>query len=123
MRTRRAILIGGPYHPPHVSEGEVVTCLIRGEMEVCGWSDAPLKWPIGRRQGTQYPGRQIVTEELARAIRTESNLAVCHWWGLSHTTVSLWRRKLNAEKITDGTFELIKAAGRRNSRRIARLRK
>lgn len=116
-------LIAGPYHPPKLRSGQIVTCLVRGEMEVCGWSDAPFKWPLGRRPGTRYLGRQIVTDELVRAIRTESSLAVCYWWGLSHTTVSQWRRKLGVEGITKGTFAAMKDSGAKNVRRIARERK
>jgi hypothetical protein len=116
-------LIAGPYHPPKLRLGAIVTCLVRGEIEFCGWSDAPIEWPLGRRPGTQYPGRQIVTDELARAIRTESNRAVCYWWGLSHTTVSTWRRKLGAEVITDGTFELIKQASMKHRRRLAQAKR
>jgi hypothetical protein len=34
----------------------------------------------------------LVTEELVRAIRTESAAALKHWWGVSPHTVWCWRR-------------------------------
>ena len=34
----------------------------------------------------------LVTEELARAVRTESVVALMYWFGVSHNTVCAWRR-------------------------------
>jgi hypothetical protein len=33
-------------------------------------------------------------EELVRAVRTESVVALMYWFGVSHNTVCLWRRTL-----------------------------
>jgi hypothetical protein len=115
-------LIAGPYAPTELQSGTVVTCLIRGQMEVCGMSDAPIRWPLGRRPGTQREGRVIVTEDLARAIRTESATAVGQWWGLSHTTVCEWRRALGVAEPTPGTWAAVKAAGARQVRRVQRMK-
>jgi hypothetical protein len=34
----------------------------------------------------------LITEELVRAVRTESSLAICYWFGVYKTTVWRWRQ-------------------------------
>jgi len=57
--------------------------------------------PIGRGR----PGL-LVEEELARAIRCESSLAVQHWWGASPRVVWCWRQALGVPRHNEGSLRL-----------------
>jgi hypothetical protein len=48
----------------------------------------------------------VVFKGLAKAIRRESNQAICHWWGITPQTVSKWRRLLGVKRATEGTSRL-----------------
>lgn len=65
-------------------------------------SAARIPWPYAFR------GRPflIVTKELARAVRNESNQAVAYWFGVQQQTVTKWRRALGVELATEGTRKL-----------------
>ena len=91
----------GKYRTPQFHIGQRVICLVRGEMMVTGMTDAPIPWPVGKRDR----GRRslIVCKELALAVRRESNKAICHWWGVSDTVVSKWRWALRMVDITEAT--------------------
>ena len=45
-------------------------------MTICGLSDAPIPWPIGRRGRGRHS--LIVYKGLAKAIRRESNQAIAY---------------------------------------------
>jgi hypothetical protein len=92
----------GTYRTPKVRYGRRVRCLVRGEVTVCGLTDAPIPWPIGAK----YAKCLIVFGDLARAVRRESNQAVAHWWGVSPQTVTIWRKALHVEPTTAGTSRL-----------------
>jgi hypothetical protein len=96
----------GTYRTPRVRVGRVLTCEARDcEVIVIGYSDARIPWPLGRRP--RVSGRAlIVFGDLARAVRTESNQAVCHWFGVSAQTVSKWRTALGVGPTNDGTHRL-----------------
>lgn len=47
-----------------------------------------------------------MTEELARALATESNQAIAYWWGVNAHTVSVWRKALGIPRATPGTSRL-----------------
>lgn len=97
-------LLYGPYEPPRVRPGEALFCERRQEdVIVGGYTDAPIPWPRARKKGRQS---LIVCCDLVRAIRTESELAITRWWGVSVTTVWTWRRALSVGRITDGTLTL-----------------
>jgi hypothetical protein len=49
----------------------------------------------------------IVCGDLARAVRVESETAVCHWWGVGICTVWTWRKALGVKRITKGASELL----------------
>lgn len=87
-------LIAGPYHPPACRKGDWLVDELDGLTEVGGWTDAPISWP--RRKGTSRPSL-ILTAELARAVRTESVAAICHWWSVGATKVWQWRKALGVD--------------------------
>src|SRR4051794_26450617 len=88
-------LCHGPYHPPRLQVGERTLCLLRDcEVVITSWSDAPISWPrcqpIGQRGGCGL----LLDEELARAVRCESALAIRLWWGAHAGVVWRWRKVL-----------------------------
>jgi hypothetical protein len=86
-------LLHGPYHPPALRRGDRTTCLSRdAEVVITGWSDAPISWPRCQRVGVRGGSGLLVTEELVRAIRTESSAAIQYWWGVGAENVWRWRK-------------------------------
>jgi hypothetical protein len=57
------------YVSPILQPGEVVTCLLRGAVQVVGMSEAPIPWPVGK-MGTHRS--LVLCGELAEAIRRVS---------------------------------------------------
>jgi hypothetical protein len=98
-------LLFGPYRTPRFRYGNAVFCDVRGEVTICGLSDAPIPWPVGKRGRAKS---LVVYRDLAEAVRRESNLAVAHWWGVSPQTVSLSRRELGVGPVTAGTARLLR---------------
>jgi hypothetical protein len=90
------------YKTPRCSIGQRVRCAVFGEVEVIGYSDAPLPWPVCRRGKWRV---SIVFRGLDRAVRRESEQAICHWWGIGYFSVRQWRRALGV-KATEGTTRL-----------------
>jgi hypothetical protein len=73
---------------------------------VHGWTDAPISWPVCRPlEGKGRPGI-LVEEELARALRGESALALWYWWGPSPSVVHCWRKALGVERFNEGSKRL-----------------
>jgi len=66
-------------------------------------SDARIPWPVGK---IAWARSLVVCGGLARAVRLESNQAVCHWWGVTPQTVSKWRKALGVGRVTSGTRRL-----------------
>lgn len=97
-------LIGGPYTAPAVRAGDWIDDEIDGRIEVGGWTSAPISWPRRKKNGRPS---LILTAELARAVRTESVEAICHWWGVGATKVWMWRQALGVGRITAGTRKLL----------------
>lgn len=67
-------------------------CEIRGMVEVRGWHDAPIMWPL-----TWEPRKRrtlIVTGDLIRALENESVTAICHHWSVGRTTMQRWKAAL-----------------------------
>src|SRR5262249_13990392 len=87
-----APLLTGPYTPPPLRRGDRATCLFRDALVVItSWSSAPIPWPRCCRPGTHGGGSGLlVTEELVRAIRPESAVAVCYWWGVVRHEAWQW---------------------------------
>jgi hypothetical protein len=106
-------LLFGPYTPPALRKGDRTTCLYRdADVVVTGWSDGRISWPRCRALDSRGHGSGIlVDEELARAVRSESAAAVMYWWGVTGSTVWLWRLALGVERptATEGTRRLRRA--------------
>jgi hypothetical protein len=49
-----------------------------------------------------------VDEELARAIRLESSLALQYWWGVNAETVWRWRQALGVPRFNEGSTRVRK---------------
>ena len=93
----------GPYAAPRFRYGRKVDCEVRGEVTIVGLSDARIPWPLGRVHGS-YSRGLIIYGTLGRAVRRESNLAVCYWWGVTPQTVTRWRKALGVEPSNEGTL-------------------
>jgi hypothetical protein len=99
-------LLFGPYRTPRLRYGKAVFCEVRGEVTICGLSDALIPWPVGKRGRAKS---LVVYGDLAEAVRRESNQAVCHWWGVTPQTVTKWRGALDVGPVTAGTSRLLGA--------------
>jgi hypothetical protein len=111
-------LLYGPYEPRALKVGDRAMCLyLVARVVIYGWSVARLPWPLCYHAGTRAFGKGLlVDEELARAIRLESAVAVGHWWGVSGATVRKWRKVLGAGRQNNpGSQRLVRAAVRRAS--------
>lgn len=97
-------LIAGPYLPPPCRVGDWIDDEIDGRLEVGGWTTAPISWPRRKKTGK---ASLILTEELARAVRTESSEAISFWWGVSTAKVWMWRKALGVGRVTEGTRKLL----------------
>lgn len=93
-------LIGGPYEIPVVSIGEQVDCLRWGTANISGFL-GPIRWP-GTDRGKRNHSL-LVTDELLRALKTESNQAFAYWFGVSTTWTARLRREFAVAGWTDGS--------------------
>jgi hypothetical protein len=94
----------GTYRTPRFRYGRKVICEVRGEVTIVGLTDAPIPWPVGKRGRGRHS--LVVYKGLARAIRRESEQAICRWWGVCPTTVWKWRKALGVGIATEGTSRL-----------------
>ncbi len=104
-KEQRLALVDGPYYPPSADVGNEITCMLRGRATVCGWGTGRIRWPL-IRVGHGGKGAYVMTAELARAVRHESQAAMQYWWGVGTTTVSQWRKKLGVDQFNEGTRRL-----------------
>jgi hypothetical protein len=94
------------YRTPPVRIGSVQSCEARDcDVVVVGYSDARIPWPLGRRPRLAAKAL-VVYGDLARAVRTESNQAVCYWFSVTPQTVSKWRKALGVGLTNPGTHRL-----------------
>src|SRR5215211_7931672 len=106
MRAADRFKLLGTYRTPPVRVGRVLACEARDcDVIVTGYSDARIPWPLGRRRGTSARSL-VVSGDLERAVRAESNQAVCHWFGVTPQTVSKWRTALGVGLTNPGTHRL-----------------
>jgi hypothetical protein len=103
LTSERVKLLYGPYHPPRFRLGGFLRCTVRGKVTVRRISAGRIAWP----QTLLYNRPAfIICGDLVRALRRESPLAICHWWGVSPGTVSRWRRAIGVPEFNDGTRKL-----------------
>jgi len=86
-------------------------CLYRDAgVVVTSWTDAPIPWPRCRAVDSRGGSGLLVDEELARAMRSESSLAIQRWWGVSPRAVWCWRQALGVGRADpEGSRRLIRA--------------
>src|SRR6185295_9778239 len=70
-------LVDGPYAPPLTAIGGWLKCELRGELQVGGYTNALIPWPVAVGHAKQ----RIVCGDLLRALKTESLVAVCFHFG------------------------------------------
>jgi hypothetical protein len=93
----------GRYVTPRFRYGRKVTCLMRGRVQTVGITAGRIPWPVGKRGSAKGP---VVYRDLAKALKVESRLAICYWWGVTGQTVSKWRKALGIRPVTPGTSKL-----------------
>jgi hypothetical protein len=91
----------GPYRTPRFKYGQKVLCEARGEVKILRLSSGRIPWPMGTN-GNLGQLSLVLYGDLARAVRAETNAAVCHHWGVSRFSVSKWRKALGVGH-TEGT--------------------
>lgn len=91
----RVKLLHGLYHPPALRRGDRAACLVLdGEVVITSWTDARISWPRCRAVGSRGGSGLLVDEELARAVRNESAVAIKFWWGVGRRWAwGEWTRK------------------------------
>jgi hypothetical protein len=104
----RVQLLSGPYTPPALKRGDRTSCLFRdADVVITSWTAAPIPWPWCRRLDCGGGSGLLVTEELVRAIRTESGKALQHWFGISEHTVWSWQKAFGVSRCgTEGSRRL-----------------
>lgn len=79
------------YPPPRVRRGDWLDDVLLGRVQVGGYHDGPIPWPYRRRTGAHS---LILTETLARMVRTEAARDVQAALGVSEGVVWRWRKAL-----------------------------
>jgi hypothetical protein len=108
----RTKLLFAPYKAPRLRRRDRVFCLFRDcDVVITSWTDARISWPrcraVHHRRGG--PGL-LVDDELLRAIRSESALALKYWFEVGTRTVWNWRKTFGVGKWgTEGSRRLHKA--------------
>lgn len=99
-------LLHGPYAPPRCRVGRKLFCEIRGWVAVAGMSGGGIPWPMCRVGRHGRARAFILCRDLAKAVRHESNQAVCCWFGVTPQTVKVWRKALDVPPNNEGTQRL-----------------
>lgn len=79
------------YPPPRVRRGDWLDDVLDGRVQVGGYHHGPIPWPYRLQPGHHV---LIVTEALARMVRTESAKDVAQAVGVSGSVVWRWRKAL-----------------------------
>jgi hypothetical protein len=86
-------LLFSPYHPPSLRRVDRAFYLYRDcEVRITSRSDGRIPWPKCIPVDVRSRPILLVTDELLRAIREESSLALQHWFGVGPNQVWSWRR-------------------------------
>jgi hypothetical protein len=101
-------LLHGPYSAPRLRKGARAFCLYRdADVVVTSWTDARIPWPRCRALHCRGGSGLLVTDELVRAIRSESAAALMYWWDVGEAAVWAWRRAFGVSQFgTDGSKRL-----------------
>lgn len=102
----------GSYRTPKCRIGDIVQCAVRGDVRIVAISGGKIPWPIAQRLGERARGF-VIYEGLEAALRRESGVAICHWWGIYKMTVSRWKKALGIGPETEGSRRLRAAHGAR----------
>jgi hypothetical protein len=97
-------LVDGPYAPPLIAIGGWLKCELRGDLQVGGYTNALIPWPVAVGHAKQ----RIVCGDLVRALKTESLAAVSFHFGICHSLVSEYRQRLGIERFTPGSLRLFR---------------
>jgi hypothetical protein len=101
--SERFKLLHGPYGAPRWPLGKRVFCEMRGWVKFTGMSAGRIQWPCAKVKGG-WPF--ILCSDLVKAVRRESALAICYWWGVTPQTVTKWRKALDVGAYNEGTLRL-----------------
>jgi hypothetical protein len=103
--------LNGPYTPPPLRKGDRTHCLLRDcDVVITSWSNGRIPWPRCRALHSRGGSGILLDEELARAVRQESALAIGYWWGASEGAVCRWRKALGVTVMNnEASHELIVA--------------
>jgi hypothetical protein len=75
---------------------------------ITSWTDARISWPRCRAIGVRGGSGLLLTEELVRAVRTESAEAIKYWFGVSANAVWNWRQAFDVARWgTEGSRRLL----------------
>ena len=106
LASDRIKLLFGPYPLPRLRQGVVLFDEARDcEVVVWGLTDGRFPWPIEKPKGGRARSL-IVFGGLADAVRRESAIAICYWWGVTGQTVTKWRKALGVPVTNEGTHRL-----------------
>ncbi|HEX4589318.1 MAG TPA: hypothetical protein VH120_05280 [Gemmataceae bacterium] len=91
----------GPYRPPRLKQGERADCLFRGpDVVVTGRTAARISWPLCRSLGNCGGGTGLLmTQELRRAVVSETAAAIKFWFGVGTKAVWQWRRAFGVSRL------------------------
>jgi hypothetical protein len=76
---KRFKLLHGPYKPPRCWLGKKLFCKVRGWVPVRRISAGRIPWP---ETSVVHSRAFILIDDLVKAVRHESAIAICHWWGV-----------------------------------------
>jgi hypothetical protein len=99
-------LLGAPYRPPRPFRGRVFYDILRGDVVADGVTESPIAWPVARTSRHARRAIPVMSDELVRAVRTESVEGIVHHWGVSRWTVRRWRHALGVPRYNPGTMAL-----------------
>jgi hypothetical protein len=102
-------LFYGPYEPPLVKGGFLIDT-IRGKVKFSHFTNARIPWPKCKKPKSKSGGGSggfVLCGDLVRALTDESAPAIAHHWGVSHATITNWRRALELKGLSAGSHRLM----------------